>query len=111
MDIKKFILIKDRYRENRGGYARFLNIFCDSCGAYLLLYQKDGPGELKRMYLDRIFAPKILHSKSGKFVCPSCKKIIGTFYIYEKEKRHAIRLYQGSILKKVGTGIYPMQKR
>ncbi len=104
MDAKRFILKKDTYRENRGGYARFLNISCDSCAAHLLLYQKDGPGELKRMYLDRIFAPKILPSKSGEFVCPSCKKIIGTFYIYEKEKRRAIRLYQGSILKKVGTG-------
>lgn len=104
------MLKKDIYRKNRGGYSRFLNIFCDSCGAHLLLYQKDGPGELKRMYIDRILAPKILFSRSGEFVCLFCKKIIGTYYIYEKEKRRAIRLYQGSIFKKVGIGIYPLEK-
>lgn len=105
----QFTLKKDAYRENRGGHSRFFNIFCDSCLAHLLLYQKDGPGELKRMYLDRILAPKASPSGSGEFVCPSCKKIIGTFYTYEKEKRRAIRLYQGSVFKKLGTGVYPMR--
>ena len=62
------------------------------------------------MYLDRIVAPKVSPSKNNEFVCPSCKKIIGTFYTYEKEKRRAIRLYQGSIFKKVGTGDYPAPK-
>lgn len=106
----QFTLKKDAYRKNRGGYSRFLNIFCHSCKTHLLLYQKDGPGELKRMYLDRIMAPKILPSKNDEFICPSCKKIIGTFYTYEKEKRRAIRLYQGSIFKKIGTGVYPIPK-
>ena len=106
----QFTLKKDTYRKNRGGYSRFLNIFCHSCKTHLLLYQKDGPGELKRMYLDRIIAPKISPSKNNEFVCPSCKKIIGTFYTYEKEKRRAVRLYQGSIFKKIGTGVYPVSK-
>ena len=105
----KFTLKNDKYKKTRGGYSRFLNIFCDSCGEYLVLYQKDGPGELKRMYLDRIVAPKISPAKAREFICPSCKKIIGTFYTYKKEKRPAIRLYQGSISKKIGTGIYPLK--
>ncbi len=105
----KFVLKNDKYRKARGGYSRFLNIFCDSCGEHLALYQKDGPGELKRMYLDRIFAPKISPSKAHEFICPSCKKIVGTFYTYKKEKRLAIRLFQGSISKKIGTGISPRQ--
>ncbi|MBI2459147.1 MAG: hypothetical protein HYV53_01170 [Parcubacteria group bacterium] len=107
----KFILKKDTYRESRGGYSRFLNIFCDSCGAHLLLYQKDGPGELKRMYLDRVLAPKVSPHKNSEFLCLSCKKIIGTFYIYKKEKRRAIRLYQSSVFKKISNGVYPMSKR
>lgn len=108
---KKFLLKNDAYRKSRGGYARFLNILCDGCGSHLLLYQKDGPGELKRMYVDRILAPKISSSKKKEFTCRSCKRVIGTFYIYKKEKRPAIRLYQGSILKKIGTGDYPALKR
>lgn len=106
--IKQYFKLKsDQYRKNRGGYSRFLNIFCDSCGAHLVLYQKDGPGELKRMYLDRIFAPKIKKEKTGDFKCSACKKVIGTFYNYKKEDRPAIRLYQGSVIKKVGVGVYP----
>jgi len=101
----KFALKNDKYRKARGGYSRFLNIFCDSCGKHLALYQKDGKGELKRMYLDRIFTPKITLSKTHKFICPSCKKIIGAFYTYKKETRPAIRLFQGSISKKIGTGM------
>ncbi len=106
----KFKLKKDVYRESRGGYSRFLNIFCNSCMTHLLLYQKDGPGEVKRLYEDRILAPKILPSENSELICPSCKKILGTFIMYEKEKRHTIRLYQGSIIKKIGTGIYPILK-
>lgn len=106
----EFKLKNDKYRKARGGYSRFLNIFCNSCGAHLFLYQKDGAGELKRMYLDRIIAPKTPSSKTGACICASCKKIIGTFYMYEKEKRSAIRLYQGAISKKVGVGTYPMRK-
>ena len=104
----KFTLKNDKYRKARGGYSRFLNIFCDSCGEYLALYQKDGPGELKRMYLDRVFAPKIPASKTGAFTCHACKKIIGTFYTYKKETRPAIRLYQGSVSKKIATGAYSL---
>ncbi len=106
----QFKLKKDEYRKNRGGYSRFLNIFCNSCKTHLLLYQKDGPGELKRLYVDRILAPKISASKNGELTCHSCKKILGTFIMYEKEKRRAIRLYQGSIIKKIGAGVYPILK-
>lgn len=108
--IQQFFTLKnDQYRENRGGYSRFLNIFCDSCGGHLALYQKDGPGELKRMYLDRILAPQIKKKKNKDFQCAGCKKVIGTFYNYKKENRSAIRLYQGSVTKKVSLGVYPLK--
>lgn len=107
---KRFILKNDKFRRARGGYSRFLNIFCDSCGNHLCLYQKDGPGELKRMYTGRIFAPKTQPSIQQEFTCPSCKKIIGTFYNYKKERRPAIRLYQGSITKKIGIDVYHLKK-
>lgn len=100
-----FVFKKDQYRKNRGDYSRFLNIYCSSCKTHLLLYQKDGPGPLKRMYVDRILAPAIKFKK-GEFVCNACKKILGTFFIYDKEKRPAIRLYQDSIFKKIGKGVF-----
>lgn len=101
----QFSLKNDKYRKIRGGYARFLNLYCASCKHYLALYQKDGPGPLKRLYLDRILAPEIFKNKK-ELICKSCKKIIGTRYIYQKEKRLAIRLYQDAIVKKVGKGVY-----
>ena len=104
---KKFVLKNDKYRKTRGGYSRFINIFCHNCKKHLLLYQKDGPGALKRIYLDRIFAPKIFTPKTCDFICPACKKIIGKFYTYKNEKRLAIRLHQGSFFKKIGKGSYP----
>ncbi len=100
-----FKLLNDKYRTARGGYARFLNIYCASCKDHLFLYQKDGPGVLKRAYLDRILAPKIKETKR-ELVCKNCKKIIGTFFVYKKENRPAIRFYQDSVIKKVGKGIY-----
>jgi hypothetical protein len=106
MGVKKiFILKSDKYRKARGGYSRFLNLYCASCKYHLVLYQKDGPGQLKRLYIDRILAPDVPRNKK-EFTCKSCKKIIGTRYIYQKENRPAIRLYQGAIVKKVGQGIY-----
>jgi len=104
--VQEFTFKNDKYKKARGGYSRFLNIYCDSCKAHLFLYQKDGPGALKRMYVDRILAPKIQTGKNN-LVCKNCKKIIGTFYIYKKEKRSAIRLYQDSVIKKIGQGVYP----
>lgn len=105
MGVKSFLLKNDRYRKIRGGYARFLNLYCDSCKHHLALYQKDGPGPLKRLYIDRILAPEFFKNKK-ELICKSCKKIIGTRYIYQKENRPAIRLYQNAITKKVGKGIY-----
>lgn len=104
----------DIYKKNRGGYSRFLNLYCNHCGAYLLLYQKDGPGPLKRLYLDRIFAPenvRNLHQNSmtdiPSLTCTRCKEHIGIPSIYKKEKRKAYLLFSYSVIKKVSTGVYP----
>ena len=109
MKKEKYTFIRDQYRKHRGDYSRFLHIYCDSCEKPLFLYQKDGPGELKRMYIDRILAPKVIYKK-GDFIYPHCSKVRGTCYIYEKEKRKAIRLYQGAIIKKIGKGVFPFSK-
>lgn len=72
------------------------------------MYQKDGPGPLKRLYLDRIVSPQNLAdkqkyaiSKIPKLVCSGCKRTLGVAYIYPKEKRSAFRLFVGAVTKKV----------
>lgn len=87
---------KDKYLKSRGGTFKIYKIYCKDCGAFLFHYQKDGPGILKRLYLDRIDQSKDLHLK-GK--CHQCKKNFGVAYIYEKENRPAIRLFVGAVKK------------
>lgn len=97
----------DKYKRARGNYSRLLAITCADCGEYICKYQKDGPGILKRMYLDRIFESSFekqeeveLH-KVKEFICTGCKQLLGTPIIYKKEARLAYRLFVGSIIKKI----------
>ena len=63
----------------------------------MFYYQKDGPGILKRLYVDRISGSAC---KVGKnLLCPDCKQVIGSYIIYKKENRPAYRLFVGSITK------------
>ena len=108
MEMKKVELLKDKYSKARGGHSRFLNISCHHCGTKILTYQKDGPGELKRMYLDRIILPKKLTElqnlpikKIPNLTCSKCKYNLAIPYEYPKEKRNAFRLFVGAVTKKV----------
>lgn len=90
-------LKNDKYRRTRGGHSRILDLSCSKCGTHMAHYQKDGPGILKRMYLDRIIGPKI----QGNFVCPKCKELLGVPMVYKKENRPAIRLFEGAVSKRI----------
>lgn len=99
---------KDKYRKARGGYSRLLEIQCEKCKKIIALYQKDGPGPLKRMYIDRIVFPKHFAEmqympikKVLNLTCPKCKQLIGVPYIYKKEDRSAFRLFEDSVIKKI----------
>lgn len=106
---------KDRFLRARGGSSEFLNIYCSSCQSHVALYQKDGPGSLIRMYLDRIFEPSSLanlqysNSKNSlsSLRCPSCNALIAVPMIYKPEDRLAFRLIKGSFFKKRSNGTYP----
>jgi hypothetical protein len=97
----------DRYKKVRGGYSRLLDIGCATCGAHICNYQKDGPGTLKRMYLDRISGLNFegLHSQQlreiPQLICKVCKHHLGTPMIYEKEDRLAYRLFVGAVSKRI----------
>lgn len=113
--INLYVFKKDRYRQMRGGYSRFLNVYCSNCKNHILLYQKDGPGILKRLYMDRIFAPDNLTNLQNignielinNLICENCKNLIGFPIIYEKENRMSFHLKQGSFIKKISKGEYP----
>ncbi len=97
--MKKTFFKNDRYKQKRGGYSRLLLISCQKCGEEICKYQKDGPGNLRRMYLDRIIEPIVSITKKD-FSC-SKEHILGVKVIYEKEKRPAFRLFVDSVIKKI----------
>ena len=99
---------RDKYKSARGGYSRLLNVCCRKCESLVLVYQKDGPGNLRRLYLDRIFAPDYLTNLQTLAMnsipilkCKECHEVLGTPYIYLKEKRKAFRLFQDSVIKRI----------
>jgi len=98
----------DKYKKSRGGYSRLLQISCESCNHQVCRYQKDGPGILKRMYLDRISDSdayvglvKLPLKSVPELVCKNCSQKLGTPIIYEKENRLAYRLFVGAVTKKI----------
>lgn len=114
--LQKYQPKKDRYSKARGGNFRFINIVCSVCSAHVALYQKDGPGALLRMYVDRIFAPPTLaalqNQVGGKkdlpnLQCTKCGALIGTPMVYDPENRLAFRMVPGSFSKKASDGTYP----
>ncbi|MBI3633014.1 MAG: hypothetical protein HY226_01860 [Candidatus Vogelbacteria bacterium] len=93
------IIKNDKYKKARGGYSRLLKIFCEKCSEEICLYQKDGPGVIKRMYVDRMINTKV--STSGKDLkCPN-SHTLGVKFIYEKENRLAFRIFVAAITKKM----------
>ncbi|MEK7511802.1 MAG: hypothetical protein AAB575_02185 [Patescibacteria group bacterium] len=94
----------DKYKKARGGRSRWLMLHCEKCKNKIALYQKDGPGILKRLYLDRIFSPEELANKDNKkLICKKCKTLLGVQDVYEKENRLVYRLFAGAVSKKIYT--------
>ncbi|MFH1405117.1 MAG: hypothetical protein ABIH21_03410 [Patescibacteria group bacterium] len=95
----KTSLKNDKYKKNRGGHSRWLQLSCEVCKTPFSFYQKDGPGILKRVYLDRLTNKKLGVGKH--LTCMNCKAVLGVYTIYEKEKRPAYRLFAGAVAKKI----------
>lgn len=86
---------KDKYFRERGGTAKIIRVACAKCNANLLTYQKDGPGWLKRCYLNRIVEPSVLADEGAikNLVCV-CGVLIGT-PMRHKDGRLAYHLIRG----------------
>jgi len=89
---------KDEYQKNRGGTSRVLNVICEHCEKHVTFYQKDGPGILKRMYVNRFIDIKPI---CNELVCSNCKRQLGILINYKKENRPAYRLFAGSVNRKI----------
>ena len=89
---------KDKYFRKRGSYARIIKVKCAKCNNLLFLYQKDGPGWLKRCYLNRIISEKRF-SPSKKLECCG---VIGIPIKY-KDGRDAFHLIHGKFKRSYGS--------
>ncbi len=91
--VKKMIKIKkDKYLRKRGGTAKVIKVSCVNCGCQIFVYQKDGPGWLKRCYLNRIIEPK-KEEYPEKLKC-KCGELIGSMTKH-KDGRLAYSLIRG----------------
>ena len=84
---------------------------------FVALYQKDGSGNLIRMYHDRIFEPNSLSKllcdlsdRSPALKCPNCKTLLGVPMVYKPENRLAFRLIRGAVYKVKSDGTFPPEK-
>ncbi|MFA5743185.1 MAG: hypothetical protein WC921_04355 [Candidatus Paceibacterota bacterium] len=97
---------RDKYFRDRESTFVILSIGCAKCGKRILLYQKDGRGGLKRLYLNRILAPEILASlqdairdaKEMKILKCECGADIGIPMLH-REGRLAFWLIHGAFSK------------
>ena len=101
-------LKQDKYRKARGGHSRLLDVCCAKCSSHIFYYQKDGPGIVKRTYLDRICNSEKFESlknltlgKIPQLICSKRGEHIGTPIVYKKENRLAFRLFEGAVSKKI----------
>jgi hypothetical protein len=95
---------RDKYLRERGGTAKLIKVSCMKCGELLFVYQKDGPGWLKRCYLNRIVEPekysklqnnsRIKELKDMKNLVCECGSVIGS-PMKHKDGRLAFRLIRG----------------
>jgi len=91
---KEFVIKRDKYFRKRGSYCRILKVKCSKCGRVLFEYQKDGPGWLKRCYVNRIISNKKFSGNQELRCC----RVIGT-PITHKDGRKAYKLIRGNFLR------------
>jgi len=89
----------DEYKQVRGGYSRGYQIFCRKCNKPICAYQKDGPGNLRRLYLDRMSQLGVSATKK-ELVC-SVGHVLGIKIVHAEhgESRPAFRLFVDAIIK------------
>lgn len=99
---KRLTFKNDAFRKHRGGHSRWLLLKCEKCGNEIAIYQKDGPGILKRLYLDRMTTlQKLIDRGTSVLICQRCDTELGVKINFSKENRLAYRLFAGAIVKEI----------
>jgi hypothetical protein len=85
---EKLKIKRDQFLRKRGGTAKIIDVSCMKCGKLVFVYQKDGPGWLKRCYLNRILEPEefsklqkdktIQEPKDLKNLVCTCGQVLGS---------------------------------
>jgi len=91
-------LKRDKYFRKRGSYAKIIKVKCAKCGGLLFLYQKDGPGWLKRCYFNRIISEREFSPNKNL----ECCGVIGT-PMKHKDGRDAFKLIRGKFKRSYGS--------
>ncbi len=100
---------RDNAYKKRGGTARWLLLGCGACKEDFALYQKDGQGNLYRLYLDRLASTTgerpfrdLGKSAISALRCASCDELIATPMTYENDRhpRTALRLVDVGVYQK-----------
>ena len=88
----------DKFQKSRGGNSRVLDVCCKSCKEHIAYYQKDGPGLLKRVYVDRFI--DINPNTPGLDGNP-VNGFLGGWLDIKKEKEPGVDFYVAAFRKKM----------
>jgi hypothetical protein len=98
----------DPYRQACGGSARLFAVHCATCGTHLFSYQKDGPGIVKRLYLDRIYQSQAYAGVEHRalqdvpqLLCPQCGGASRHSHNIRERTMVGFRLFAGVVTTKV----------
>ena len=80
---------KTGYFRERGKKAKIINVLCSKCDNLIFIYQKDGIGELKRCYLNRIIEPE--YQKNNVPPRTKVRGLTGTCFLDDRSADHILK--------------------
>jgi hypothetical protein len=92
--------VNDKYTKGRGSFSKRVEVKCVNCATIQFTYQKDGNGAIEKIFFSNIldnFGVK----KDSKLICPKCKKLLGTRFVFGVTKKIAFKIYPGAIYYKI----------
>jgi len=96
----KKIFTSDKYTKGRGKFVKKIEVRCANCSEKVFDYQKEGNGELEKLFFDLIL-DNLSVKNNIQLVCRKCEKVLGKRFIFGKEKRDAFKLYPGAVYWKI----------
>ncbi|MFA7301209.1 MAG: hypothetical protein WC069_02790 [Candidatus Shapirobacteria bacterium] len=98
--MEKIKFTSDKYTKGRGSFSKRVFVKCVNCSEVIFNYQKEGNGAIEKLFFDKIldnFGVK----KESKLVCPKCEKILGSRFVFGKDKKQAFKVYPGAIYYRI----------